>query len=83
MIAQGDESPMNLNLFSAVASATSRFYSSECAEEDSVLKNSFALISAPGSKAENGVFVVFWPCFGALSDRRPGRHRLFQHADFF
>src|SRR5829696_1951516 len=47
---------------------------------DSVLKNSFALISAPGSKAENGEVVVFWPCFGALWDRRPGRHRLFQQA---
>jgi hypothetical protein len=50
------------------------------AEFTSVLKNSFVLISAPGSKAENGEFVVFWPCFGALSDRRPGRHRLFQQA---
>jgi hypothetical protein len=34
MMAQGDESPMNLNLFSAVASATSRFYSPECLEDE-------------------------------------------------
>ena len=46
----------------------------------SVLKNSFALYSALGSGAENVVFVVFWPCFGPLLDRRPGRQRLFQHA---
>jgi hypothetical protein len=36
-------------------------YSPERAEGASVLKNSFALISAPVSEAENGVLVVFWP----------------------
>ena len=46
-----------------------------------MLKNSFALSSAPGSGAENAVIVVFWPCFRALLDRRPGRQRLFQHAE--
>jgi hypothetical protein len=43
-----------------------------------VLKNSFALSSASEAGAENDVFVVFWPCFGPLLDRRPGRQRLFQ-----
>jgi hypothetical protein len=59
------------------------FLAGNFGEQLSVLKNSFALISAPGSKAENGVFVEFSPCFEALSDRRPGRHRLFQQAELF
>jgi hypothetical protein len=38
----------------------------------SLLKNSFALPSAPGSGAENDVFVVFWPRFGPLLDIQLG-----------
>jgi hypothetical protein len=34
-------------------------YSPKCLEEVSVLKNSFALSSAPGSRAKNAVLVVF------------------------
>src|SRR5215216_4862330 len=52
-------------------------------ERLSLLKNPFALSSAPGSGAEYAVFVAFWPCFRALLDRRPGRHLLFQQADPF
>src|SRR5215203_5232806 len=47
-------------------------------EPPSVLKNSFALLSAPCFGAESAVFVVFWPCFEPLLDHRPGRQRLFQ-----
>jgi hypothetical protein len=43
-----------------------------------VLKNSLALSSASEAGAENDVFVVFWPWFGPLLDRRPGLH-----IDFF
>jgi hypothetical protein len=35
-----------------------------------VLKDSFALLSAPSYRAENAVVVVFSPCFGPLLDRR-------------
>jgi hypothetical protein len=52
-------------------------------KRSSVLKNSLALFSAPGSGAENDAFVVFWPWFGPLLDRRPGRHQLFQQAGSF
>jgi hypothetical protein len=47
---------------------------------DSLLKNSFALSSAPGSGAEYAVSVVFRPCFWTLLDRRPGRRLLFHQA---
>jgi hypothetical protein len=47
------------------------------------LKNSFALFSAPSSGTENAVFVVFWPCFGPVLDRRLNRQRLFQQAVVF
>jgi hypothetical protein len=46
-----------------------------------VLKNSFALSAVPASKTEYVAFVVVWPCFRALLDRRPGRQLLFQQAD--
>src|SRR3712207_1029714 len=49
----------------------------------SVLKNSFARSSASEPGAENDVFVVFWPCFESLLDRRPGPQRLFQQAGEF
>jgi hypothetical protein len=52
-------------------------------KRSSVLKNSLALFSASGSGAENDAFVVFWPWFGPLLDRRPGRHQLFQQLDRF
>jgi hypothetical protein len=52
-------------------------------EHSSLLKNSFALVSAPGSGAENAGFVVFWACFEPLLDRRPDRQRLFQQPDSF
>src|SRR5215204_966739 len=58
-------------------------YPPDCLEEASLLKNPFALSSAPGSGAEYAVFVAFWPCFRALLDRRPGRHLLFQQAEAF
>jgi hypothetical protein len=48
-----------------------------------VLKNSFALSCAPGSGAEHVVFVVFWTCFRALLESRPGRQPLFQQAEVF
>jgi steroid delta-isomerase-like uncharacterized protein len=48
-----------------------------------LLKNPFAPFSGLGSEAENAVFVVFWPCFWPLLDRRPGQQRLFQHAGVF
>jgi hypothetical protein len=57
--------------------------SGECQKRSSVLKNSFALSSASEPGAENDVFVVFWPRFGPLLDRRPSRHRLFQQAVVF
>ncbi len=47
-------------------------------KRSSVLKNSFALSSASEPGAEYVVLVVFWPYFGPLLNRRPGRHRLFQ-----
>ena len=51
----------------------SRILQMDFREGPSVLKNSFALISAPGSNAENGVFVVFWPFFlGRQSFLDPG-----------
>jgi hypothetical protein len=52
-------------------------------KRNSLLKNSFVLSSASEAGAENAVFVVFWSCFRALLDRRPGQHRLFQHAGEF
>jgi hypothetical protein len=45
-----------------------------------VLKNSFALFSASEAGAENAVFVVFWPWFEPLLDRRPGRYTTFSTA---
>jgi hypothetical protein len=48
-----------------------------------LLKNSFALSSAPGSAAEYGVVVVFWPRFRALLEGRSGRQLLFQQAGTF
>jgi hypothetical protein len=53
------------------------------AQHFSLLKNSITLTSVPGSKTEHAVFVVFWPCFRALLDHRPGRQLLFQQADSF
>src|SRR5829696_3465761 len=58
-------------------------YSFDCLEGDSVLKNPFAPISAPGSEAQYASFVVFWPCLWPHLDRRPGQQRLFQHAGEF
>ena len=49
----------------------------------SLLKNSFTLSSAPGSWAKYAVYVVFWPCFRALLESRPGRQPLFQQAVAF
>ena len=58
-------------------------YSPECVEDLSLLKNSLALSSAPGSWAEYAVLVVFRPRFRALLDRRPDRRPLFQQAEVF
>jgi len=58
-------------------------YSPECVEGVSLLKTPFAPSSAPGSGAEEGVLVVFRPCFRALLECRPGRHLLFQQAGVF
>src|SRR5215204_7037054 len=44
------------------------------------VKNSFALSCAPSSGTEYVVSVVFWTCFRALLESRPGRQPLFQHA---
>src|SRR5215211_4489403 len=60
-----------------------RRFSHQCLEGVSVLKNSFALSCAPGSGAEYAVFVVFWACFRALLESRPGRQLLSQHAGTF
>src|SRR5215212_2870526 len=59
------------------------FGASNFGEYPSLLKNSFALYSAPGSGAESAVFVVYWTGFEPLSDRRLGRQLLFQQADPF
>ena len=53
------------------------------AELPSLLKNSFALSSAPGAGAEYYVLVVFRSRFRALLDRRPDRPLLFQQAASF
>src|SRR5215212_12199236 len=62
---------------------SSTAYSPNVGEGVSLLKNSFALYSAPGSGAESAVFVVFWTGFEPLSDRRLGRQLLFQQAGVF
>jgi hypothetical protein len=46
-------------------------------EYPSLLKNPFALTSAPGLGAEYAVSVAFWARFRALLDRRPGRTYFF------
>ena len=47
----------------------------------SLFNNSFAPSTAPGSAAEYGVVVVFWPRFRALLETRSDRRPLVQQAD--
>ena len=52
-------------------------FSPQCVGEYSLLKNSYALSSAPDSGAKYTVFVVFQPCISALLDCRRADHHFF------